>query len=483
MTHKKVASSKITESLKLLNEYTKKRDPKLKENAIKQLSQLSDHVLQVYLLQLIQALRYDFDFDENSKDSTDDFLKITIGPLGQFLIDRAIKNNIFASYFHWYIRVEVQVSNESDKENEFFQLVYNRFLKELKRSKNGSQIARELRLQGEFVSKILKIMYRVSMIQDKSIKTDKLREYLKDLEIKEPVPLLLDPTKHIVSIKKDNAKIFFSSNRPAIIEFILDDKDNDKKIDINKPSYKVLIKSEDLRQDQLCISMIHMMNRLFLKNNLDLNLIYYKVIATSSRDGFVEYVQGSFSLSKILKEYSDIRVFFKKYNSDVDKFIKSCAGYTIMTYILGIGDRHLDNIMVKTSGELFHIDFGYMFGRDPKPFKAEMRITKEMIVGMGGPKSSGFFKFRNYCWKAFQILRKNYFRIMNMLKIMTDSNIPDLSVNQESSAAIQYISKRFQVQMTDDKAEMWLYETINQSANALGPIIMEFFHRKFSISE
>lgn len=81
----------------------------------------------------------------------------------------------------------------------------------------------------------------------------------------------------------------------------------------------------------------------------------------------------------------------------IEEFTLSCAGYCVATYVLGIGDRHSDNIMVRSTGQvspgpvftdapgsppltssllqLFHIDFGHILGN----FKSKFGIKRERV--------------------------------------------------------------------------------------------------------
>lgn len=162
------------------------------------------------------------------------------------------------------------------------------------------------------------------------------------------------------------------------------------------PYMIIFKKGDDQRQDQMITQLIKFMDTALKHNQLDLCLSPYNVIATGKDTGFIECVPDSITIASLLKTYSGgILEFLRKHNPSslkqskygvdenaLNTYIKSCAGYCVITYILGIGDRHLDNLLITKDGHFFHIDFGFILGRDPKPFPAPMRICKEMIDGM-----------------------------------------------------------------------------------------------------
>ena len=63
-------------------------------------------------------------------------------------------------------------------------------------------------------------------------------------------------------------------------------------------------------------------------------------------------------------------------------------------------------VVWSAAGKLFHIDFGFILGRDPKPLPPPMKLSKEMVELMGGPNSEYFADFKRLCYTAFLALRR-----------------------------------------------------------------------------
>lgn len=78
----------------------------------------------------------------------------------------------------------------------------------------------------------------------------------------------------------------------------------------------------------------------------------------------------------------------------MDTYVKSCAGYCVVTYLLGVGDRHLDNVLLAGSGHIFHCDYSFILGNDPKkylPMRYGSDTKGELHLFLSKGKYSHFF--------------------------------------------------------------------------------------------
>ena len=160
-----------------------------------------------------------------------------------------------------------------------------------------------------------------------------------------PTRFMLDPSKKMIGIDTEKTKLFKSAMMPALLHFQMEDGS----------VYQAILKvGDDLRQDQLVIQIISLMNRLLLEEKLDLCLTPYSVLATSVDAGLMECIPSE-GVGDILRKNITINQYLEEHctgRNVKDNYIRSCAGYCVIMYILGVGDRHNDNLLITKDGKL-----------------------------------------------------------------------------------------------------------------------------------
>ncbi|XP_076350143.1 phosphatidylinositol 3-kinase 59F isoform X2 [Tachypleus tridentatus] len=366
--------------------------------------------------------------------------------LATFLISRACANDTLANYFYWYLLVECEDQDNTTKDprvTDMYITVMKRFSQALIKGGRQYRLRRSLlSRQQNFVDKLVVLMKSVARESgNRKKKIERLQAMLSDPEANkinftgfDPLPLSLDPEVNIKGIIPEKATLFKSALMPARLTFLT----------VNDTEYVAIFKhGDDLRQDQLILQTITLMDKLLRRENLDLKLTPYRVLATSSKHGFVQYIEST-PVAEVLASEGSIQNFFRKhapselgpYNIStevMDTYVKSCAGYCVITYLLGVGDRHLDNLLLTKTGKLFHIDFGYILGRDPKPLPPPMKLSKEMVEAMGGINSDHYQEFRKQCYTAFLHLRRHANLILNLFSLMVDASVPDIALEPDKT--------------------------------------------------
>eukprot|EP00795_Rhopilema_esculentum_P013768 gene13768-4694_t len=236
---------------------------------------------------------------------------------------------------------------------------------------------------------------------------------------------------------------------------------------------------DDLRQDAVMQQVFGMVNQL-LKENAEtrkrqLRIRTYKVVPLSQRSGIVEWCENTFPLGEYLvgnritggaharyhpndwsagecrKKFTDAansngkksrydtlqnimsnfqpvfrHFFYEKFTDPVEWFTRrlaytrSLASSSIVGYVLGLGDRHVQNILIDfITAELVHIDLGIAFEQGkqlPTPETIPFRLTRDLVDGMGIAGVEGVF--RRCCEKVMGLMRSSQEAILTIVEVL-----------------------------------------------------------------
>ena len=167
----------------------------------------------------------------------------------------------------------------------------------------------------------------------------------------------------------------------------------------------------------------------------------------------------------------------------VKRVMMSCAAYCVATYVLGIGDRHGDNVMITRDGYFFHIDFGHFLGnfktklgvkRERSPFK----FTPQYADVFGGETDPRYKEFQDICCTAYFQLRRHSDLFISLFGLMLSTGIPEL----QSPEDISYLRTSFSLESSDlkdidDKLRKKIDAALHTTSQKLNDFIHMWAHK------
>ncbi|KAM4115239.1 hypothetical protein ACJW30_04G133500 [Castanea mollissima] len=262
----------------------------------------------------------------------------------------------------------------------------------------------------------------------------------------------------------DSVMVMNGINAPKVVECLGSDGRR----------YRQLAKSgnDDLRQDAVMEQFFGLVNT-FLQNHRDtwkrrLGVRTYKVVPFTPSAGVLEWVDGTLPLAEYLigstrnggahdryglGDWSFLRCrehmtnekdkrkafhavsenfrpvmhyfFLERFLQPADWFEKrlaytrSVAASSMVGYIVGLGDRHSNNILIdQATAEVVHIDLGVAFEQGlmlKTPERVPFRLTRDIIDGMGVTGVEGVF--RRCCEETLSVMRANKEALLTIVEV------------------------------------------------------------------
>ncbi|KAF1393857.1 hypothetical protein PFLUV_G00020400 [Perca fluviatilis] len=262
-------------------------------------------------------------------------------------------------------------------------------------------------------------------------------------------------------------------------------------------SRRQLVKGQDdLRQDAV-MQQVFSMCSMLLQRNTDtrkrkLNIRRYKVVPFSQRSGVLEWCSGTVPIGEFLVDpnkgahkrfrprdwtnlacrrkmmeaqklafdeklqaYSEVcknfRPVFRYFCMErfldpavwMEKrlaYTRSVATSSIVSYIVGLGDRHIQNILVdEQTAELVHIDLGVAFEQGkilPTPETVPFRLSRDIVDGMGITGVEGVF--RRCCEKTMEVMRSSQEALLTIVEVLLYDPLFDWTMNPLKAFYLQH---------------------------------------------
>ena len=440
--------------LELLDE--RHADQQVRAKAVAGLQGLSDEEVTEMVPQLVQALKFEPQLSS---------------PLFLWLLQRALRSPLAVGMpLYWSLEVEAGGNPVTYSVVASLMRAFSSQLSPPSRALLSTQQALWGR-EGAFARICEHVMMHRKQGKEKlqHIARSALRSLAEQLPSQHVLPL--DGRMEVGRLLVDKCKVMDSAKKPLWLVF----ENADPAIaGTEHPDAKVIVMfkaGDDIRQDTVVLQLIRCMDRLWKAEGLDMCMSPYRCAPTWNDGGMLEIVTASDTTANIQTRYGGTLGAFSdsvfkewieehngpegtpEYEEAVRMFIRSAAGYCVATYVLGIGDRHNDNIMIKKSGHYFHIDFGHFLGNFKYQFGLARELTgfvftPEMLAVMGGREGAGYAGFLELGGQAFNIVRKHAAELINLLSLMLPCRMPELRTRDD----IQYLKERLGLALSDGAA-------------------------------
>ncbi|VDN56669.1 unnamed protein product [Dracunculus medinensis] len=272
----------------------------------------------------------------------------------------------------------------------------------------------------------------------------------------------------LIFIESINKQVFVlpTKTRPKKLSFIGSDG----------KEYSFLFKGqEDLHLDERIMQFLCICNLIMTEKRIEsppYSAITYSVTPLGSRSGLIQWVDGATPLFHLYRKWqqrqlnqvgverpselffnrlkiafkSNVRFFLEFWlragSADTwyhvtERFARSAAVMSIIGSILGLGDRHLDNILVNLdSGQLMHIDYNICFdkGRILRvPETVPFRLTGNIVHALGPTQIEVLGTFRLSCEHVLTKLRVNKEVLLRAMDAFIYQPLIDWSCTHDST--------------------------------------------------